>query len=117
MDYILLSFLPEGFVKFIPSIVLIIIGLVVEKHYVGRITVFSNVCALYYELFWIEGLSSLWTILIAIYANLGLLIAVYALLQYRSKESCPKWVYSLFLLYSSVVVGIIMIILGILYLF
>lgn len=117
MDYLLLSFLPEGLVKFIPSIVIIIVGLIVEKRYIGRITVFSNVFALYYVLFWIEGLSSLWTIIIAIYANLGLFIAVYALLQYSNKKSCPKWFYSLLLLYSSAVVGIIMLILGFLYLF
>lgn len=97
--------LPESIAVLIPALSLVLIGHVVEEHYVGRITCFSNVMALnvHYLTIGEAGL------LLRIHANLGLFLGVYGLWAYVKRESLSKEYYEVVhLLYSSFVVGTIL---------
>lgn len=97
--------LPESIAVLIPALSLVLIGHIVEEHYVGRITCFSNVMALnvHYLTIGETGL------LLRIHANLGLLLGVYGLWAYIQRESLSSTYYNfVHLFYSSFVVGTIL---------
>lgn len=97
--------LPESIAVLIPALSLVLIGHVVERHYVGRITCFSNVMALnvHYLTIGEAGL------LLRIHANLGLFLGVYGLWAYVQRKSLSTGYYDIVhLFYSSLVVGTIL---------
>ena len=99
------GFIPESIAVLIPALSLLVIGYVVEEHYVGRITCFSNVMALnvHYLTIGEAGL------LLQIHGILGLALGVRGLWAYVLRESCSKTYYEVVhLLYSSIVVGTIL---------
>lgn len=101
----MIQLLPESIAVLIPALSLVLIGHVVERHYVGRITCFSNVMALNVHYLTI-GESGL---LLRIHANLGLILGLWGLWAYLGRESLPKEYYEVVhLLYSSFVVGTIL---------
>jgi len=98
----LIELLPESVAVLLPELSLILIGYVVEKHFVSRVTCFTNVMALNVHFLTI-GASGLW---LGLYADLGLILGAYGLLAYWKRESLDSWFYNLSHVgYSSIVVG------------
>jgi hypothetical protein len=86
-------------------VALLIVGLVVEVHYVSRISNFTNSIALYL-FFSRKGFEST---LIGIYVGLGLIMGIIGLISYILKESLPREYYIInLILYNSFTVGFIM---------
>ena len=95
-------FPPELIDKLAP-ISMIIAGILVEKHFVGRITTFLNAIAVNIyaaQKYPLVSQFEVW------YCNIGLLIGVIALFSYASEESLPSWFYIIAFAYSSFVTGL-----------
>lgn len=106
----LIEMLPEWVLSNIDIIALIVIGLFVEKRFVGRMTTFTNSIALNLLLLRLPSLH--WTL--DWYANLGILLGVLGAISYclqradsRHSYHMPGWYYALSWAYSSIVVGLI----------
>ncbi|MFC3477653.1 hypothetical protein [Halobacterium litoreum] len=100
----LIDLLPTSLAALIPELSLLLIGYVVEKHYVSRVTCFTNVLALNVH-FLTVGESGLW---LGLYADLGLLLGAWGFLHYMEQESLSRDYYQVsHILYSSLVVGAI----------
>jgi len=98
----LVDLLPRSVAVLLPELSLILIGYVVEKHFVSRVTCFTNVMALNVHFLTI-GASGLW---LGLYADFGLLLGAYGFLAYWERESLDTWFYNLSHVgYSSLVVG------------
>jgi predicted double-glycine peptidase len=92
-------------------VALLIVGLVVEVHYVSRISNFTNSIALYLFFARTEVLPEPIGSLIIIYVVVGLLTGLIGLLSYIAKESLPKEYYVInMIFYNSLVVGAVMLI-------
>jgi hypothetical protein len=89
------------------SLMLIIVGLASEKHFIGRLTTFANSMAL--DVFFVGyGFTPWWIVL---YIGFGTLLGFLGLLAYVSDESLGDWYYNMTLvLYSSFTAGIVMLI-------
>ena len=100
----LIDLLPKSIAVLLPELSLLLIGYVVEKHYVSRVTCFTNVLALNVHFLTI-GKSGLW---LGLYADFGLILGGWGFLHYMEQESLGKGYYQLSHLgYSSLVVGAI----------
>lgn len=98
----LIDLLPDSVAVLLPELSLILIGYIVEKHFVSRVTCFTNVMALNVHFLTI-GASGLW---LGLYADFGLLLGAYGFLAYWKREALGSWFYNLSHLgYSSLVVG------------
>lgn len=98
----LIDLLPTSLAVLIPELSLLLIGYVVEKHYVSRVTCFTNVLALNVHFLTI-GESGFW---LGLYADLGLALGALGFLAYLERESLKTWYYELSHIgYSSLVVG------------
>lgn len=86
--------------------ILIVIGAVVEKNFVGRVITFSNSMALNIHAATIGITSSL----LSWYANIGLIVGIVAIGSYAIDESLPDWFYVLNILYCSVIAGVLLLI-------
>lgn len=94
--------LPESVVVLLPAFSLVLIGYAVEKHYVSRITCFTNSLALIIHYLTIGDVG----LLLRIHANLGLLLGVIGFSAYLQEKSLPEDYYILSHIgYSSLVVG------------
>lgn len=94
--------LPPGIALALPQVGLIIVGILIERHYVSRVTAFTNSLALVAHVgsrpdigFWF-----------GVYVDIGLIVGVVGLLAYLSETSLRTEYYlgSLFL-YSGLPVG------------
>lgn len=94
--------LPPGLVLALPQLGLILIGILIERHYVSRVTAFTNSLALVAH---VAGSSNtgFW---FGIYADIGLIMGIIGILAYLSEKSLRTEYYlgSLFL-YSGLSVG------------
>lgn len=100
----LIDLLPTSITVLLPELSLILIGYVVEKHYVSRVTCFTNVMALNVHFLTI-GESGFW---LGLYADFGLLLGIWGFIHYLDQESLGKGYYELsHILYSSLVIGVI----------
>ena len=100
----LIDLLPTSLAALIPELSLLLIGYVVEKHYVSRVTCSTNVLALNVHFLTI-GESGLW---LGLYADFGLLLGAWGFLHYLEQESLSKDYYQVSHIgYSSLVVGAI----------
>ncbi|MFC7026828.1 hypothetical protein ACFQJ5_03275 [Halomicroarcula sp. GCM10025324] len=100
----LIDLLPTSLAALIPELSLLLIGYVVEKHYVSRVTCFTNVLALNVHFLTI-GESGLW---LGLYADLGLALGAWGFLHYMKQESLSRDYYQIsHIFYSSIVVGAI----------
>lgn len=100
----LIDLLPRSIAVLLPELSLLLIGYVVEKHYVSRITCFTNVLALNVHFLTI-GESGFW---LGLYADFGLLLGIWGFLHYLDHESLSKDYYQISHIgYSSLVVGAI----------
>jgi hypothetical protein len=90
-------------------VALLIVGLVVEVHYVSRISNFTNSIALYLFFSRKEITSNLLRSLISAYVFIGLIMGIIGIVSYISKESLPSEYYAInLILYNSVTVGVVM---------
>ena len=80
------SFKVENF-SLIPIIWLVAMGLFIEKHYVSRLTFFSNSIALVSYFGLKENISILGGLFIIIYFGL----ALWSFLAYATNDKIPKW--------------------------
>lgn len=96
--------LPESVVILLPAISLLLIGQVVERHYVGRITCFTNSLALIVHYATVADPG----IVLRIHANIGLILGIIGFLAYIDEKSLPGGYYGIaYLGYGSLVVGAI----------
>jgi len=97
--------LPVWLLQRLGALSLVAVGLLVEKHYVGRTTTFANTVAINIHAAFIAA--PLWLVW---YANIGLIVGLIALVSYTTKESLPGWFYLISLVYNSAVVGILILV-------
>ena len=97
--------LPAWLLQRLGALSLVAVGLLVEKHYVGRITTFANTIAINIHAAYTT--SPWWLVW---YANIGLIVGMIALASYASRESLPGWFYAIGFIYSSAVVGLLILI-------
>jgi len=95
------------FVDNLDVIALLIIGMASERHFVGRLTVFSNSLAL--DLFFTRNNFTPWYVVL--YLVIGTFLGIIGLLAYLAKEELSDEYYLVtFVFYSSISVAIIMLI-------
>ncbi|KUH34119.1 hypothetical protein APY94_03390 [Thermococcus celericrescens] len=106
-DYILLQIFPAlsnpEFLNKLGAIAMIIVGLLVEKHFISRPSLFANVIALNTYLI-ARGITEP---LLCLYANVGLILGIIAILAYWSDTSLSGFFYAVAFMYNSAFVGVI----------
>lgn len=107
MDLWLILFLPERLWYLIGPFSLIAVGHIVEKHFVGRITMFTNAVALNVFIISIMNVIPLPNLLI-LYANIGLVLGIIGLFTYERAQSMPALYYTVTMMYNSAIIGLIM---------
>jgi len=94
--------LPESVVVLLPAFSLLLIGQAVERHYIGRITCFTNSLALIVHYVTVTDPGNL----LRIHANIGLLLGIIGFIAYIEERSLPESYYGIaYLGYGSLVVG------------
>ncbi len=105
---------PNKYIQYLAPVSLIIAGYLIDRHYIGRIQIFTNSIALnvlfYYSASNYAYSGSLFLSFFTWYANIGLIMGVIALYSYTTKGSNNKIYYTIAWAYSSIVVGILTII-------
>lgn len=105
--YILVRLLPAlsnpDVLNKLGAIAMIIVGLLVEKHFISRPSLFANVIALNTYLI-AKGVIEP---ILCLYANVGLILGVIAILAYWSDTSLSGFFYTVAFMYNSVFVGAI----------
>lgn len=96
-----ISSLPVSVVGILGPISLLVVGFLVERRFISRMTIFTNSIALNLMAF---GLANPPFYLVS-YANIGLLLGVIALISYAAQKSMSKLFYLIGWLYCSIVVG------------
>ena len=108
MDFYLFGNIPQSIVSLIAPFILIIVGALVEKNFVGRIATFTNAIAVNLA-FYGKDFASLgilqWPL--TIYLDIGLIMGVIAIIAYEEGASLSSVFYMLSWAYCSIVVGII----------
>ncbi|MDG7000093.1 MAG: hypothetical protein JRN15_13380 [Nitrososphaerota archaeon] len=101
--------IPKSVTAFIAPVSMIIVGVVAEKHYVGRVTAFTNVIALNVLFYSLPSpdvfLNYVLVSFLQWYANIGLILGVIAILSYKIHAKQSKLFYAICWCYSSIVVG------------
>jgi len=97
------SIVPDPIVKMLPALSLVIIGYLVEKQFVGRISTFANTLAinLYAILLVNPATWFVW------YANIGFLMGIVGLVAYGGGTSLSQIYYKISWAYCSIVVGLL----------
>jgi hypothetical protein len=101
--------LPPFIIMKLGLLSLMLIGYLVERKFVGRVAAFSNAMAINLHLFTTNYPDQM----LILYANIGLLIGVAAIITYALRIHMPWWFYKLTWLYHSALVGIIILITGV----
>ena len=89
--------------------ILLIVGFLVEKHFVGRVTTFTNTLAINIHFSSISNLASFWIF----YANIGLLFGIVAIISYSVSVAgyrlgLPNWYYQSNWAFCSIIIGILL---------
>jgi hypothetical protein len=100
--------LPSNLIQKLGPLSLVIVGYLVEKKFIGRTSIFSNTIAVNVHVFYVNNAP--W--FLVLYANMGLLMGFIALMAYAEFKSLQAWFYNASWLYSSVVVGLIILFTG-----
>jgi len=96
--------LPSGLLYAVPQLGLILIGIMVEKHYVSRVTCFTNSLALYVHVGSLAN-PGFW---LGTYADLGLVLGLIGIVAYLNQTSLHTYYYIVALLmYSGLPAGIV----------
>ena len=101
-----INLFPIWIIKLLGPFSIIIAGILIERHFVGRMTIFANTLAINIFFFGTEISNTIF----AWYLNIGLVVGFIGLICYIFREKLPEIYYIVGLLYHSFVVGIIMII-------
>jgi hypothetical protein len=97
--------LGKYFIDNLDVIALLIVGMASERHFVGRLTVFSNSLAL--DLFFTKNNFTPWYVIL--YLVIGTILGIIGLLYYLAKEELSSDYYLFtFVFYSSITAAIIM---------
>jgi len=100
----LIDVLVSIFGQNLPAFALLLVGLAVEKHYVGRVTVFTNTIAVSLHIATLPETPTL----MAVYGNFGLLLGLYGLTAYLiNKKTSILFNFPAYSLYSSVPVALV----------
>ncbi|MCL4480878.1 MAG: hypothetical protein M1113_05280 [Candidatus Thermoplasmatota archaeon] len=103
--------IPSTYIPYLAPISLIIAGSLTERHYVGRIPIFTNTIALnvlfYYSQSNFSYFGTLFLSVFEWYANIGLIMGLIAVMSYASKGKRSKTYYTIAWAYSSIVVGLL----------
>jgi len=93
--------------------ILILVGILIEKHFIGRVATFTNTMAINIHFSSIQDLNPP----LALYANLGLLFGVVAIISYivstklGQRLGLPWWYYKITnWAFSSIVTGILLLV-------
>lgn len=96
------SIIPENIIRLVTPVILIIVGYLVEKRFIGRVSLFTNTIALNIFLYSLTIPNYLmW------YANIGMIAGIIGIFSYAIKYSLPTFFYILSYIYSSIPVGLI----------
>ena len=98
------QFLSVELVRLLPAITLIVVGLIVEKNYVGRISLLTNAVALSTFFSFIENLNY-WMVL---YINVLTIFGIIALFTYAFKIKLSKHFYFMAGVFSSAISGLLL---------
>lgn len=99
---VVIEYLPDTIIRSLPQIALILVGLLIEQHYVSRVSIFTNSLALTVHYLSLESVSEPFTL----YVEFGLLLGFYGIYRYLREESVGQAYYvTTFYCYSSLVVG------------
>ncbi len=105
---------PKDYIQYLAPVSLIIAGFLAERHYIGRIPIFTNTIALnvlfYYSQSNFLYFGTLFLSVFEWYANIGLIMGLIAVMSYASKGKRSKTYYIIARAYSSIDVGILMVI-------
>ncbi len=104
MEIWIAQFLPKALILALPAITLIVVGLIVEKNYVGRISLLTNAVALSTFFAFIENLN-FWIIL---YINILTVFGIIALISRAFKIKLSKHFYFMAGVFSSVISGVLL---------
>ncbi len=112
VNFLLLSILPSGAIKYVGPASLLIAGNASEKHWIGRITVFTNTIALNVFIYYfmqnpnfMQSSVYISSSILLLYANIGFILGFAALHSYKTKGKTGKWFRKIAWTYSSVVIG------------
>jgi hypothetical protein len=98
--------LPPGLLYALPQLGLIFIGIMVERHYVSRVTCFANSLALYVHV-GTQANPGFW---LGTYADLGLVLGLIGIVAYLNQTSLSTYYYTISLgLYSGLPVGFVIV--------
>jgi hypothetical protein len=97
------NIIPSEWIFSIGPIILLIVGHLVEKKYVGRMTIFTNTMAINI-FFFSKNVPELFVW----YANIGLILGIISLFSYYYRSPMPTWMYTVAMIYSSIPIGLIM---------
>jgi hypothetical protein len=103
MNNLWISLVPPLLIAKLGPLSLVVIGYLVEKNFVGRITTFANTLAINLHVYAIQNPH--W--ILVWYANIGLIFGLLALFSYGFKEALSRHFYALNWIYSSFVVGMV----------
>lgn len=107
----------EYFITFLPKVVwlnfgaisLVVVGLMVEKNYTSRPSLFANTMALnlFFSQLPLEGtINPMLSTALTVYLNIGVGVGVLSILSYFFKKKLPTAFYTIFgILYGSVTAG------------
>ncbi len=104
MEIWLSQFLSPSILDILPAITLIVVGVLVEKYYVGRIAILSNAVALTTYYYKFENLSNA----LILYINILTIFGILSLISYAFKIKLPKDFYFIAGIFSSVISGLIL---------
>ncbi len=106
--------IPSAYIQYLAPVSLILVGYLAERHYVDRIPIFTNSIALnilfYYSQSNLLYFGSLFMSVFEWYANIGIIMGLIAVISYASNGKQSKTYYTIAWAYSSIVVGLLMVI-------
>ena len=109
-----ISIVPSEYLIYVAPVSLVISGYLTNRHYIGRIQIFTNTIALnmlfYYSETNLAYFGTLFLSLFEWYANIGLIMGIIAVISYTSKIGRSKIYYKSAWAYNSILVGLIMIV-------
>ena len=109
-----ISIIPSEYIMYLAPVSLIIAGFLIDKHYIGRIQIFTNTIALnvlfYYSESNLAYYGTLFLSLFEWYANIGLIMGIIAVISYTANGKRSKTYYRIAWAYNSILVGLIMVI-------
>ena len=103
MSWLWFSAIPPVWLDKIGPLSMLLLGYLVEKKFISRTATFVNVIAINTYLA-LRNIENIWLVM---YADIGLILGIIAIISYALKESLPEIFYTVNWAYCSAVVGFI----------